>query len=1314
VEVEDVFSDEEEIEEIELIAEELDELDELDEEDNWVPAAQMPAPAAPMAVPSAPMPGPLSMDLVISNHAELVTQEDDQNTGTHDDSANAFGDSFVSSFGCADIAPEIPMAEPIDGQGQRMPTPAERQGYEAWLRAQSIVERRQHEDHERYTHAFQHGADDKETTPMMMADSLLDSDDGVSMAFRQKIQWDEANNRHYANDGDRDIDSLLSGQPLAEEMCFLPVYGADKNPESSDAYDEVMIMCQSSEELHGVPPLKGKAIGKFIPNNEFRVVANNEGLGQDFQLWGPGWKQSYFRASQKDEGYFKTHLKRVPESGSYDLGTHYCHMANRFTIVRIARPEIGIVLEMATNQLHVMMPGRYFIPETLFRYIGKAVWRSNAHTTHITVTPHCNNPIVQQNAAKVKLVPVPDGMFAFVKHNGRVFTLGPNPLRPHVLSEGTEQFLNYANTNNMVASSTCNTSHIVSIPLNHYILFMYQNQEVMFSNTADTPGGGFRNIKLHLSEPEFRFDGSVCSIADKVVQGQQVTLVSLPPNEFAVIYDGDRRVRFVEGSEREMSRLLLREPMELIETVPKNTTTYTHSDTKATRTYCNLGVWAAVQNRCSGGNVVFYPPLLTAEPYYFDGSERRFLQLVKTADNLTEFEVESFGKVSIVNLRSDELGVASLTNGVAFLNPRAQPYVFLPPFKFLRSEEKNSPYITEGDLHRVYVSPSHRAAVSKDGRYQLLEQAKKMPAAGEPANDDESGSGGVWFFRSSNFDFYGPESKTSKSYQLGTHHFVRIDPGLVGSVIGRNGMKILEPGGHVLDNAAGEFFEAEYPVSVDPVEVNGIEVTSKEGVKLHIDVLVTYSISNPLKTIQRFGMDHKQLEKYIADNTKAEMLRLCGGQPAIGSSKFRIGTHHSGQTTEIDVPQAGISGDQEDQIENDFKKHVALLSEEYGINVEHMKILNWSPDASFMDKMREQALQLQAQKAENSQALLMRESALLQAEADTKLAEAEQAKSKVENEKLLLQKQREVDAMAMEQKAALCRQTQIAIAEAERNSKVRAAEAWADAEARGAQAKSEAEAMKAQMLAESEANAAQAVAAVEISKSEAERQRIVAEAQKSTAILQAQSEVAALTARKQAEAQAAVQVAEIQYRAAELESKAAKIRAEARIVEARADAESARLRGMADAESMAAMAKAKLSAVPEEERSRVMMMQSICEGVKEQAKSVQIVQHTADPQKSAQVYESLFNNNVLWQMMGDMNGGKAGMNPAAMMGGGLIPPGMGMGGMGMGGMGLGGMGMMPSMQVPTAQATPAVPRPLYDGRSGEPPAPLRREAQLAM
>jgi hypothetical protein len=34
---------------------------------------------------------------------------------------------------------------------------------------------------------------------------------------------------------------------------------------------------------------------------------------------------------------------------------------------------IGIVLEISPNQLHVVLPGMYFIPETEFKHIGKAM-----------------------------------------------------------------------------------------------------------------------------------------------------------------------------------------------------------------------------------------------------------------------------------------------------------------------------------------------------------------------------------------------------------------------------------------------------------------------------------------------------------------------------------------------------------------------------------------------------------------------------------------------------------------------------------------------------------------------------------------------------------------------------------------------------------------------------------------------------------------------------------------------------------------------------------------------------------------------------
>merc|ERR1711865_724957 len=68
------------------------------------------------------------------------------------------------------------------------------------------------------------------------------------------------------------------------------------------------------------------------------------------------------------------------------------------------------------------------------------------------------------------------------------------------------------------------------------------------------------------------------------------------------------------------------------------------------------------------------------------------------------------------------------------------------------------------------------------------------------------------------------------------------------------------------------------------------------------------------------------------------------------------------------------------------------------------------------------------------------------------------------------------------------------------------------------------------------------------------------------------------------------------------------------------------------------MEQARLAAVPEAQKAKVTMMRDVCASVAEQAKSVKIMQHTSDPQKVTQVYESMFNNSMLFQMMGGFDG----------------------------------------------------------------------------
>ena len=578
-----------------------------------------------------------------------------------------------------------------------------------------------------------------------------------------------------------------------------------------------------------------------------------------------------------------------------------------------------------------------------------------------------------------------------------------------------------------------------------------------------------------------------------------------------------------------------------------------------------------------------------------------------------------------------------------------EPYIFVPPMRYIRTESAKEALISEGDLHRVVLQPSQRAAISKDGVYQLLEQ-------------DKPGQDNCWVFRSGNFEFYGPEDKQNKDYQLGTQHFVRVEPGKVGYYVGNEGLKILEQGSHILDNAKGEYWEGFYPISVDPLEVKDIEVTSKEGIKLHLDVLVTYSIADPLKTITKFGEDHKQLEKYMEDNTKAEMLRLCGGQPAIGNNKFNI----SGQDSKASGGDAGLSQELEDKIEKDFTEHVEELAQEYGIHVAHMKILNWRPDPAFMERMKEQALQLQEQQAANAKAVLESEMQQQQAEAANAQAQLALEAQKLASARALLEQKNKTEMQSISQQAEIARQQALSVAEAKSQAEIQAAQAEAQARAASASAeskgqiqvaeaqaqgkssaaKAQAEAQAQQAKAEADARSSEVAAAakVEVAKLQQEQSKIEALAQKERAILEAESSVAARTAETKAEAEAAKAVAGASKDAAELKAEAVTITAKSDVEKAKADAEIQKLEGDTKAAAVAKMKEAEFAGIPEADRAKIVALRLMTEAMKVQAQNTQVVQHVSDPEMMNQ----MMGNSQMMQMMQMMQGSGFGGMPFGM------------------------------------------------------------------
>ena len=876
---------------------------------------------------------------------------------TADDTLTAFGDTLVPGVGEGSSAP-VPMAMPVDDD-------FDTEGYASYLKSMQLAQRKANPNHAEFAENLKHGIPDQ--TPQLNLRDI--PEDEASANFRAQVEAASRELEH-AHEGTADANPLADflGQSRwngLEQAREFPVFReealrrhaagnqaaadgggaaeADEGWQQVDLdhvpgdYDEVITMMQEGVRAHG------KSRGSTyrtpytrINQGNFIVLASDGGAGNQFQIWGggTGYFRTAFTASIKQEGGLAANsLEKITNELSLNTPPDRVEsQQGRFSIVRVLPTEYGFCLDLRTNQLQRMLPGRYFVNESEHRYIGKATWMQANYADAIRVEPHrytnsrrqqVTDPLVQQWADWIRIIPVPEGQVAFIRSNGRTHRLDPSPDRPYVLAGPQVEFLNYANANQPLVRANDGSYTRVNLQPNQFVTFGFRGQDLAWFNKSEEPD----ILKtLDFIAPDAT-DVMVHNLSSGNVTHGNLNVVNISAQQFALIYDEQRRVRIVEG-ERGLNSFVLRSPAELIDIANKNQPIYPDAltDHGFSRVKVPNGSCAAVLNLAKGGQFELYPSLLTDEAYYFDGQTRQFLQVINMNDPETHLDVPGVGQVSIVNLRSDQIGVANLGNGVFFLKPRMEPYIFVPPMRYIRTESAKEALISEGDLHRVVLQPSQRAAISKDGVYQLLEQ-------------DKPGQDNCWVFRSGNFEFYGPEDKQNKDYQLGTQHFVRVEPGKVGYYVGNEGLKILEQGSHRLDNAKGEYWEGFYPISVDPLEVNDIEVTSKEGIKLHLDVLVTYSIAEPLKTISRFGEDHEQLEKYMEDNTKAEMLRLCGGQPAIGNSKFNI----SGQDSKATSGDAGLSKELEDQIEKDFTEHVEELAQEYGIHVAHMKILNWRP-----------------------------------------------------------------------------------------------------------------------------------------------------------------------------------------------------------------------------------------------------------------------------------------------------------------------------------------------------------------------------------
>ena len=964
---------------------------------------------------------------------------------------------------------------------------------------------------------------------------------------------------------------------------------------------------------------------------------------------GTGYFKSYNSASwNSDSGYMANKFNKVPGTNNFPVDSdQVASQPGRFCIARIREEELGFCIDKRTNTILQVLPGRYFFNEFTHLYIGKLPWQQPNYTqplnlsTHFTNATSATQQTIQRQANRIKVIVVPNGQLALVRDQGITYTLEAND-QPYILTSPTVAFTSYQSENSPVIGSNHQGYTRVNLQPDTLVTFRHKTKNLAWFSKNTDP----EELKSLTFAAPNASSVNVHSLTQNHVREEHLTVVNLQEQQFAFIKDINGKLRVVEG-ENGLNSFILRAPAELIDIQNKNEPIYPANPAAHgfTRVRIPHGSCAVVININKGGKVELYPPLCTNEPYYFDGQSRKFVQTVSMSEAETHIDMpEINSKISIVNLRTDEIGIANLGNGVCFLKPRMQPYIFVPPLQYIRTEHSNQPIIKEGDLYRIALEPQQIAAISHNGKLKILKQ---------------DGQDNCWHFRSDNLKIYGPKDKTEKLVVLGTRTFIRVDPGEVGYYIISNDMQILKPGLHELDSGLGQIWKGIYRTSVEPLEINDIQVAAQGGTKLHIDVFVTYSITDPSKTIEKFGQRHEDLVKYLEDITKAEMLKLCKDEPAMGSHKFNISGQDGAGASSFQGGSSDSNQEQEDQLQQDFTKHVKTLEQECGVRVTNMQILKWSPDPEFMGMMKEQALQLQEQQAGNAKAILQSEQASQQLAAQKEqaalTAQIEQQQMAAANEKAKLQKQgqeiqlqlkraareNEITIQTLEQTAQAQRTQAEAVATATAALEIQVATAKAQADTKAAEAEASARAQQAQ--AEADSKSAELTASTKVIVAEQAKAQLLIEAksQKEAAILKAESTVAAKTAEQKAEAMSAKEVAQAKMDTAELEAGAIEITTKSSVIKAQAETDIQKLHGAATAESTAALKEAEFAHIPKENRTEVIKAGLVADSMQACSKATQIVQHTTDPQdmqravSGAQVWQQMQQLMQVPDMMGN-------------------------------------------------------------------------------
>ena len=272
--------------------------------------------------------------------------------------------------------------------------------------------------------------------------------------------------------------------------------------------------------------------------------------------------------------------------------------------------------------------------------------------------------------------------------------------------------------------------------------------------------------------------------------------------------------------------------------------------------------------------------------------------------------------------------------------------------------DNSKSYTHAGDLHRIYIQPDERAVVSKDGKTYIL------PMESASCREEDQGDG-VYVFRSNQFKIYGPEKKGKRQYQLGPITYFNVRVGEVAYGTENGALKVWEVGEHFVDNNKNEWFGGFFSTNVDPVEVFDFPVQFKHGINAHLDLFVSFGVTDPALTLQHYN-NHDVLHNVVATYTCDQVFNICATKPPIGYTDLFF----EGRVPVKDKEKDDVKGTTRGEILLTVKSIMSDHFVKLGIEVNEILIKGYRPDAAFVKASNDNALKLQASQREYEQAAI--------------------------------------------------------------------------------------------------------------------------------------------------------------------------------------------------------------------------------------------------------------------------------------------------------------------------------------------------------